>query len=81
MEVSHLMLYGDLPGKDQLESFSEIIIQHSMLNESLKSFFRGFYHDAHPMAIMVGVVGSLSAFYHDSTDINNPRHREIAALV
>jgi len=50
-----------------------------MLNESLKSFFRGFYHDAHPMAIMVGVVGSLSAFYHDSTDISNPRHREIAA--
>jgi citrate synthase len=50
-----------------------------MLNESLKSFFRGFYHDAHPMAIMVGVVGSLSAFYHDSTDITNPHHREVAA--
>jgi citrate synthase len=50
-----------------------------MLNENLKAFFRGFYHDAHPMAIMVGVVGSLSAFYHDSTDITNPRHREIAA--
>jgi citrate synthase len=79
LEVAHLMLYGELPGKAQLASFSGIIIQHSMLNESLKSFFRGFYHDAHPMAIMVGVVGSLSAFYHDSTDINNPRHREIAA--
>ena len=79
LEVAHLMLYGELPGKGQLESFSEIIIHHSMLNEALKSFFRGFYHDAHPMAIMVGVVGSLSAFYHDSTDINSPRHREIAA--
>ena len=49
------------------------------LNENLKAFFRGFYHDAHPMAIMVGVVGSLAAFYHDSTDISNSRHREIAA--
>jgi citrate synthase len=54
-------------------------MHHTMLNESLKAFFRGFYHDAHPMAIMVGVVGSLSAFYHDSTDISNPKHREIAA--
>ena len=79
LEVAHLMLYGELPVKSQLDTFSEIIIHHSMLNEALKSFFRGFYHDAHPMAIMVGVVGSLSAFYHDSTDINSPRHREIAA--
>jgi citrate synthase len=79
LEVAHLMLYGELPVKSQLETFSDIIIHHSMLNEALKSFFRGFYHDAHPMAIMVGVVGSLSAFYHDSTDISSPRHREIAA--
>ena len=78
-EVAHLMLYGELPGQQQLDDFNNIIIHHSMLNEALKSFFRGFYHDAHPMAIMVGVVGSLSAFYHDSTDISNPRHREIAA--
>jgi len=79
LEVAHLMLYGDLPSRVELDDFSAIITHHSMLNEALKSFFRGFYHDAHPMAIMVGVVGSLSAFYHDSTDITNPRHREIAA--
>ncbi len=79
LEVAYLMLYGKLPAPEQLNNFKKIITHHSMLNESLKSFFRGFYHDAHPMAIMVGVVGSLSAFYHDSTDINNPQHREIAA--
>jgi citrate synthase len=79
IEVAYLMLYGELPDHEQLKEFDNIILHHSMLNESLKSFFRGFYHDAHPMAIMVGVVGSLSAFYHDSTDISNPRHREIAA--
>jgi len=79
IEVAYLMLYGELPGHEQLKHFEDIILHHSMLNEALKSFFRGFYHDAHPMAIMVGVVGSLSAFYHDSTDISNPRHREIAA--
>ncbi|NNG12452.1 MAG: citrate synthase [Halobacteria archaeon] len=79
IEVAYLMLHGELPDRTQLDSFQHSITYHSMLNESLKGFFRGFYHDAHPMAIMVGVVGSLSAFYHDSTDINNPRHREIAA--
>jgi len=78
LEVAYLMLNGELPTEIQLADFKNIITQHSMLNESLKSFFRGFYHDAHPMAIMVGVVGSLSAFYHDSTDIANPEHREIA---
>ncbi|MEJ2552617.1 MAG: citrate synthase [Gammaproteobacteria bacterium] len=79
LEVAYLMLYGDLPDQQQLDKFNEMIIHHTMINESLKSFYQGFYHDAHPMAIMVGVVGSLSAFYHDSTDIRNPRHREIAA--
>jgi len=79
LEVACLMLYGELPTTEQLDDFYKIITHHSMLNESLKSFFRGFYHDAHPMAIMVGVVGSLSAFYHDSTDITNPEHRKIAA--
>ncbi len=79
LEVAYLMLYGELPTRPQLDEFTDIILHHSMFNEALKSFFRGFYHDAHPMAIMVGVVGSLSAFYHDSTDITNPRHREIAA--
>ena len=79
IEVAYLMLYGELPNHEQLKDFDNIILHHSMLNEAIKSFFRGFYHDAHPMAIMVGVVGSLSAFYHDSTDISNPRHLEIAA--
>lgn len=79
IEVAYLMLYGELPDRTQLDEFGHIIAHHSMLNENLKAFFRGFYHDAHPMAIMVGVVGSLSAFYHDSTDIGNARHREIAA--
>jgi len=79
IEVAYLMLYGELPSREELDAFSYIIAHHSMLNENLKAFFRGFYHDAHPMAIMVGVVGSLSAFYHDSTDIADPRHREIAA--
>ena len=79
IEVAYLMLYGELPNQTQLHEFADIIVHHSMLNETLKGFFSGFYHDAHPMAIMVGVVGSLSAFYHDSTDISNPRHREIAA--
>ena len=79
IEVAYLMLYGELPDRQQLEGFNGIIMHHTMLNESLKAFFKGFYHDAHPMAIMVGVVGSLSAFYHDSTDITNPKHREIAA--
>jgi citrate synthase len=79
IEVAYLMLYGELPDKDRLADFSHVIIRHSMLNESLKRLFGGFYHDAHPMATMVGVVGSLSAFYHDSTDISNSDHREIAA--
>jgi citrate synthase len=78
LEAAYLMINGELPTTTQLADFKNIINHHSMLNESLKSFFRGFYHDAHPMAIMVGVVGSLSAFYHDSTDIANPEHREIA---
>jgi citrate synthase len=79
LEVAYLMLYGELPKKDELSGFLDNITRHTMINESLKSFYQGFYHDAHPMAIMVGVVGSLSAFYHDSTDIRNPEHREIAA--
>ncbi|MEW8512484.1 MAG: citrate synthase [Candidatus Thiodiazotropha sp.] len=79
LEVAYLLLYGELPNKTQLLEFDDIITHHTMLNENLKEFFGGFHYDAHPMAIMVGVVGSLSAFYHDSTDISNPRHREISA--
>lgn len=79
VEVAYLMQHGELPNQEQLKSYNHIITRHSMLNESLKRLFSGFYHDAHPMAIMVGVVGSLSAFYHDSTDISNAHHREVAA--
>lgn len=73
------MIYGELPSQTQLDEFTNIIRRHTMFNESLKTFYNGFHHDAHPMAIMVGVVGSLSAFYHDSTDIHNAHHRDIAA--
>jgi citrate synthase len=79
LEVAYLLLYGELPKAEQLLEFDNIITYHTMLNETLKNFYDGFHHDAHPMAIMVGVVGSLSAFYHDSIDIVNPRHQEISA--
>ncbi len=80
LEVACLLLYGELPTAGQLRQFEERIRHHTMIHESLRDFFKGFYHDAHPMATMVGVVGSLSAFYHDSLDIHNPEHRETAAL-
>ena len=79
LEVVYLLLYGELPDKQQLRSFEGVITTHTMLNERLKDFLNGFHHDAHPMAMLIGVVGSLSAFYHDSVDIHNPRHREISA--
>ncbi len=79
IEVAYLLLNGELPDKAGLSSFQDIILSHTMINKSLKKLFDGFHYDAHPMSIMVGVVGALSAFYHDSTDINNPRHREVAA--
>ena len=79
LETAYLMLYGHLPEPAQYDDFESIILTHTMFNETVKNFFNGFRYDAHPMAIMVGVVGSLSAFYHDSTDVTNPRHREIAA--
>ena len=80
VEVAYLMLYGELPSVNDLGAFEALIRRHTMIRESLKNFYTGFYHDAHPMASMVGVVGSLSAFYHDSTDIQDPDHRELAAL-
>ncbi|MCU7846081.1 MAG: citrate synthase [Candidatus Thiodiazotropha sp. (ex Monitilora ramsayi)] len=79
LEVAYLLLHGDLPSSVQLREFEQIIVYHTMLNETLKNFYDGFHHDAHPMAIMVGVVGSLSAFYHDSLDVNDPHHREVSA--
>jgi citrate synthase len=79
LEVCHLLLYGELPNKEQMRGFDRAITLHTMVHEQLASFLRGFRRDAHPMAIMCGVVGALSAFYHDSTDINDPRQREIAS--
>ena len=79
MEVAFLLLHGDLPKKKELEEFSYTISRHTMLHEQLMTFYRGFRRDAHPMAIMCGVVGALSAFYHDSTDIHDPRQRMIAS--
>jgi citrate synthase len=79
VEVCHLLYYGELPTEEQYSKFSWMITRHSMINESLRDFYHGFWHNAHPMSIMVGVVGALSAFYHDSLEVDNPRHQEIAA--
>lgn len=79
MEVCYLLLYGELPNKLEKATFISNIKNHTMVHEQMRTFFNGFRRDAHPMAIMVGVVGALSAFYHDSLDINNPEHRVIAA--
>jgi citrate synthase len=79
MEVCYLLLYGELPNSDQKKKFVHDITYHSMVHEQLAQFFRGFRRDAHPMAIMCGVVGALSAFYHDSTDISDPRQRMVAS--
>ncbi|MBV9330645.1 MAG: citrate (Si)-synthase, partial [Alphaproteobacteria bacterium] len=79
LEVCYLLLHGELPNKEQMKEFDTAITRHTMVHEQLASFLRGFRRDAHPMAIMCGVVGALSAFYHDSTDINDPRQREIAS--
>src|SRR5499426_2575473 len=77
IEVCYLLLNGDLPTKARLEEFERSIRNHTMINESLLRFFGGFHHNAHPMAMVSAVVASMSAFYHDSMDIHNPRHREI----
>ncbi|MCL6414505.1 citrate synthase [Aestuariirhabdus sp. Z084] len=79
LETCFLLLYGELPNKEEKEKFAGTIRNHTMLHEQLNHFFNGFRRDAHPMAVMCGVVGALSAFYHDSLDIGNERHREVAA--
>jgi citrate synthase len=79
LEVCYLLLYGELPSAPELEKFENNITMHTMLHEQMQNFFRGFRRDAHPMAVMVGVVGAMSAFYHDSTDISDERQREIAS--
>ena len=80
LEVCYLLLYGELPTADQLADFTSRVTRHTMVHEQMHYFFRGFRRDAHPMATMVGVVGAMSAFYHDSTDINDPWQREVAAI-
>ncbi|HEX6550359.1 MAG TPA: citrate synthase [Gammaproteobacteria bacterium] len=79
LEIAYLILYGELPNKTQLDTFVNTIQHHSLVNEAILRFFNGFHYDAHPMAMMGAVVGSLSAFYHDSTDVHNPKHREVFA--
>ena len=80
LEVAYLLLNGELPNTAEKKAFEEGIMKHTMLHEQLRRFYDGFRRDAHPMAIMCGVVGALSAFYHDSLDINNPEHRRISAF-
>jgi citrate synthase len=80
LEVCYLLLYGELPTADQLADFTQRVTKHTMVHEQMHYFFRGFRRDAHPMATMVGVVGAMAAFYHDSTDINDPWQREVAAI-
>ena len=79
MEVCYLLLNGELPSGPELATFSRTISRHTMVHEQLASFFKGFRRDAHPMAVMCGVVGALSAFYHDSTDVADPEQRRISA--
>ncbi len=80
LEVAYLLMNGELPSSQELDVFIHEINHHAMLHEALRSFFDGFHYDAHPMAMMVGVVGSLSAFYHSELDMNDPEHRRISAM-
>ena len=75
LEVANLLIYGKLPTYVQLDAFRQSIMRHTMVNEQLMHVFRGFRHDAHPMAMVSAVVASMAAFYHDTTDINDPYHR------
>jgi citrate synthase len=80
LEVCYLLLKGELPTSDEKQKFDYTVTRHTMVHEQLARLYQGFRRDSHPMAVMVGVVGALSAFYHDSLDINNPEHREISAF-
>ncbi|MCP5404840.1 MAG: citrate (Si)-synthase [Pseudomonadaceae bacterium] len=79
LEVCYLLMFGELPSPKQLEEFEDTVLSHTMVHEQVHTFYHGFRPDAHPMSILCGVVGALASFYHDSTDIHNPRHREITA--
>src|ERR687884_1760021 len=80
LEVCYLLLNGELPNGKQKDEFVDIVTHHTMVHEQLARLYQGFRRDAHPMAVLVGVVGALSAFYHDALDINNPQHRTISAF-
>ena len=80
LDTCYLLLNGELPNADQRGEFHKMVLKHTMVNEQMQFFLRGFRRDAHPMAVLTGLVGAMSAFYHDSTDINNAQHREIAAI-
>src|SRR5262244_1813148 len=80
LEVCYLLLAGELPNAEQKKEFVNTVTQHTMVHEQMSAFFRGFRRDSHPMAMLVGVVGSLSAFYHDSLDITDPYHRHVSAI-
>ncbi|SIS63105.1 citrate synthase [Paracoccus saliphilus] len=80
LEVCYLLLYGELPTAEQMTDFENRVTRHTMVHEQMHNFFRGFRRDSHPMATMVGVVGAMSAFYHDSTDIGDEWQREVAAI-
>ena len=80
LDTCYLLLKGELPSTGERSDFHKLVLDHTMVNEQLQFFLRGFRRDAHPMAVLTGLVGALSAFYHDSTDINNPEHREISAI-
>ena len=80
LEVAYLIMYGELPNQTQKDDFVSTVNKHTMVHEQIARFYQGFRRDAHPMAVLCGVVGGLAAFYHDALDINDPRHREIAAF-
>ena len=80
LDTCYLLLNGDLPSEVQSKEFHQTVTYHTMVNEQMQFFLRGFRRDAHPMAVLTGLIGALSAFYHDSTDINNAEHRHIAAI-
>jgi citrate synthase len=80
LETCYLLLNGELPNAEQKSTFVNTVTQHTMVHEQMQFFYRGFRRDAHPMSVLVGTVGALASFYHDSLDINNPRHREVSAV-
>jgi citrate synthase len=80
LETCYLLLNGELPNKDQKDKFVDTVIHHTMVHEQMQFFYRGFRRDAHPMSVLVGTVGALASFYHDSLDINDPHHRHVSAV-